>query len=67
MAPRKVYYLRNVGYITIQPQNCITDHVAAEAPFIPTMRELARTYQAFSTYFDQHIPTLDLRLWISSF
>lgn len=33
---------------------------AAKARFLPTMRELARAYQAFSNYSDRHIRTLDL-------
>lgn len=33
---------------------------AAKASFLPTMRELARTYQTFSNYSDRHIRTLDL-------
>ncbi|PSN10475.1 MarR family transcriptional regulator [filamentous cyanobacterium CCT1] len=33
---------------------------AAQEPFIPVMRELARTYQAFSAYSDAHVRQFDL-------
>jgi len=33
---------------------------AAKASFLPTMRELARAYQAFANYSDRHVRTLDL-------
>ena len=34
--------------------------VSAKSTFLPTMRELARTYQAFSSYSDGHIRELGL-------
>lgn len=38
-----------------------TDSIgAAKAPFLPTLRELVRTYQAFSRYSDSHIRELGL-------
>ncbi|MBE9007385.1 MarR family transcriptional regulator [Fortiea sp. LEGE XX443] len=33
---------------------------AATEPFIPTMRELVRAYQAFSTYSEAHVRQFDL-------
>lgn len=33
---------------------------AAQEPFLPVMRELARTFQAFSVYDEEHIRQLDL-------
>ncbi len=33
---------------------------AAKAPFLPVMRELARTFQAFSAYDEDHIRQLNL-------
>ncbi len=33
---------------------------AAQAAFMPTMRELVRTYQAFSHYSDTHVRSLNL-------
>ncbi|GBE95088.1 MarR family winged helix-turn-helix transcriptional regulator [Nostoc cycadae] len=33
---------------------------AAQEPFIPTMRELVRAYQAFSAYSEAHIRQFDL-------
>ncbi|MBE9159389.1 MarR family transcriptional regulator [Nodosilinea sp. LEGE 06152] len=33
---------------------------AAQEPFIPVMRELARAYQAFSAYSDAHVRQFDL-------
>ena len=41
----------------------VQDHSAksaANASFLPTMRELARAYQAFSNYSDRHIRELGL-------
>ena len=35
-------------------------HAAANEAFIPTMRELVRTYQAFADYSAKHLRTLDL-------
>ncbi|WP_088889928.1 MarR family winged helix-turn-helix transcriptional regulator [Leptolyngbya ohadii] len=35
-------------------------HPAAQAAFIPTMRELVRSYQAFSTCSETHLRKLDL-------
>ena len=34
--------------------------ISAKSTFLPTMRELARTYQAFSSYSDGHIRELGL-------
>lgn len=34
--------------------------VSAKSTFLPTMRELARTYQAFSSYSDGHVRELGL-------
>jgi MarR family transcriptional regulator, 2-MHQ and catechol-resistance regulon repressor len=35
-------------------------NIGAKALFLPTMRELARTYQAFSSYSDGHVRELGL-------
>lgn len=35
-------------------------HLAAQADFMPTIRELVRTYQAFSTYSERHIREMGL-------
>lgn len=45
----------------IQDLNAAQDQVtAAQASFIPVMRELARTYQAFTAYTDSHVRQLGL-------
>jgi DNA-binding MarR family transcriptional regulator len=38
----------------------LTPSQAAKEPFIPTMRELVRAYQAFSAYSDAHVRKFDL-------
>jgi DNA-binding MarR family transcriptional regulator len=40
------------------PQN--SAQLAAQADFMPTIRELVRTYQAFSTYSERHIREMGL-------
>lgn len=44
--------------MSIVPQK--STHQAAKESFLPTMRELARTYQAFSAYSEAHIRQFDL-------
>jgi MarR family transcriptional regulator, 2-MHQ and catechol-resistance regulon repressor len=41
-------------------QQTLSAKAAAQAEFMPTMRELARTYQAFANYSDIHIRSLGL-------
>jgi MarR family transcriptional regulator, 2-MHQ and catechol-resistance regulon repressor len=44
--------------MSAEPSKATTQ--AAKAAFIPTMRELARTYQAFSAYSEAHVRQFNL-------
>lgn len=44
--------------MSIVPQK--STHQAAKESFLPTMRELVRTYQSFSAYSEAHIRQFDL-------
>ncbi|MEM9005459.1 MAG: MarR family transcriptional regulator [Cyanobacteria bacterium P01_F01_bin.86] len=43
---------------TSSPQDAI--HPAAQEAFVPTMRELVRTYQAFAAYSEAHVRQFNL-------
>ncbi len=50
----------DVKQSNVEKTGCAATLQAAKAPFLPVMRELARTFQAFSVYDDEHIRQLGL-------